>query len=94
LGTGFVVNMTVANTGTTAIDGWHLTWSFGGNQQIGNLWNGVLTQNGTNVSVANAPYNAAIPPGSSVSPGFQAAYSGGNARPAAFSLNGVACKAN
>ena len=93
-GAGFVVNMAVANTGTTPINGWHLAWTFGGNQQIGNLWNGVLTQNGTNVSVANAPYNAAIPPGSSVSPGFQAAYSGSNARPASFSLNGVACTAN
>jgi endoglucanase len=93
-GAGFVVDLTVTNTGNTAINGWNLAWRFAGNQQIGNLWNGVLTQSGDSVSVANASYNAAIAPGASVYPGFQAAYSGSNARPAAITLDGVPCKVN
>jgi endoglucanase len=90
-GSGFVVDMTVTNTGTQTIGAWKLAWTFAGNQQITNLWNGVLTQNGTTVSVANASYNASIQSGGVVNPGFQAAYSGKNAVPARFTLNGTAC---
>jgi endoglucanase len=93
-GSGFVVNLTITNTGSAPVNGWNLVWAFAGNQQIGNLWNGVVAQSGRNVTVANASYDASIPAGASVYPGFQAAYSGSNARPAGFTLNGVACKAN
>ena len=66
------------------------TW-WGGNQKIANLWNGTFTQSGAAVTVANAAYNATIAAGSQVSFGFGATYSGTNAAPASFALNGVAC---
>ena len=40
--TGMVANVTVANNSANAINGWMLTWSFGGNQMITNLWNGTV----------------------------------------------------
>ncbi len=45
------------------------------------------------MTAANAPYNAGIAPGASVSFGFQATHTGDTAKPAAFSLNGTACSA-
>ncbi len=41
-GAGATINVVITNTGTTAISGWTLTWSFDGNQVINNLWNGDL----------------------------------------------------
>ncbi|MBV8490546.1 MAG: cellulase family glycosylhydrolase [Candidatus Eremiobacteraeota bacterium] len=90
-GSGFVANLAVTNASSAPISGWTLTWTFGGNATIVNLWNGVVTQNGASVSVRNASWNAAIAPGASVYPGFQASYSGSNWRPANVSLNGSRC---
>lgn len=89
--TGFTADVTVKNTGSTAINGWTVAWSFPGNQQVSNAWNTTLTQSGANVTAANAPYNASIASGATASFGFQASYSGSNSRPASFTLNGAAC---
>ncbi|HEY1013980.1 MAG TPA: glycoside hydrolase family 9 protein [Herpetosiphonaceae bacterium] len=89
-GDGFLGDVTVKNNGAS-INGWTLTWTFAGNQRITNLWNGVVTQTGQSVSVANAGWNGAIASGGSVNFGFQASFSGANAKPAAFKLNGVSC---
>ena len=51
----------------------------------------LLTQSGQTVSVANSPYNATIPAGGNTALGFQAAYTGTNARPGVITLNGKAC---
>ncbi|MBN1310329.1 MAG: glycoside hydrolase family 6 protein [Anaerolineae bacterium] len=91
-GSGATVNVTVANTGTTAINGWALTWTFPGNQQITNLWNGSYSQSGASASVSDAGYNANIPANNgSTSFGFNMNYSGTNAVPTDFALNGVTC---
>ncbi|MFG2040417.1 cellulose binding domain-containing protein [Dactylosporangium sp. NPDC048998] len=90
-GGGFTVNVTVTNTGATAITGWTLKWTFGGNQAIGNTWNATVTQSGQAVTAVNMPYNATIAARDNVQFGFQAAYSGANAVPAQFTLNGTAC---
>ena len=89
--TGFVTEVTVVNTAGAALNGWQLTWSFAGNQQITNLWNGALSQTGQSVSVNNASFNGNLPSGGSASFGFQASYSGANAAPNNFALNGVPC---
>ncbi len=86
---GFVASVTITNNGP-AINGWKLTWTFPGNQQVTNLWNGDATQSGKAVSVANASYNGSIPTGGTVTLGFQASYSGTNANPGNFTFNGVA----
>jgi serine protease AprX len=94
-GSGFTANVTITNTDSTAINGWTLTWTFPGNQQITSLWNGTQTQSGTLVSVRNASYNATIAAnGGKVDFGFNANYSGSNAIPASFALNGVTCSSN
>jgi chitodextrinase len=79
--TGFTATVNVANTGTAATNGWKVAWTWGGNQQITNLWNGTLTSSGSSVSVANAGYNGAIAPGAGTSFGFQATSSGTSAVP-------------
>ena len=92
-GAGFTADVTIKNNGTAAINGWTLTWTFPGNQTITNLWNGAYTQSGAAVSVTNAGFNATIgASGGTVSFGFNANYSGTNARPASFALNGTACQ--
>jgi endo-1,4-beta-xylanase len=91
-GSGFVVNpLTLRNTGSAAINGWTLSWTFPGNQQITNAWGMIVTQSGASVSARNESWDANIPSGGTVTPGFQASYSGANARPASFTLNGAAC---
>ncbi len=80
-GAGFNANVNIVNTGTTASSHWKVTWNFGGNQQITNLWNGVKTQTGTAVSVTDAGYNGALAVGASASFGFGGSYSGANAVP-------------
>ena len=89
---GFNANVTITNPGTAPISGWELTWTFPGNQMISTLWNGSHSQSGAAVSVTNASWTATIPAnGGSVTVGFGASYSGANAQPSDFALNGVAC---
>jgi GH35 family endo-1,4-beta-xylanase len=87
-GSGATVSVTITNNGATAINGWTLGWTFSGNQKIANMWNGRYTQNGTSVSVTNQSYNSTIPTRGTVSFGFNISYSGTNAKPTSFTLNG------
>ena len=89
-GDGFLGDVTVKNNGP-AISSWSLTWTFANGQRITNLWNGVVTQSGQAVSVRNADWNGTIASGGTVNFGFQGTYSGANAKPTAFKLNGVSC---
>ncbi len=92
-GTGFEATLLIENTGTTTLNSWALQWRFPGNQAITNLWSGNVTQNGANVTVTNASYDGTIAPGGSLQGvGFTANYSGVDAAPSAFTLNGVACQ--
>jgi endoglucanase len=91
-GNGATITVTITNTGSSAINGWTLAWGFGGNQSITNLWNGVLTQTGQNVSVKDAGYNSSIAANGNVGFGFNLNYSGTNAIPTAFKLNGQTCQ--
>jgi mannan endo-1,4-beta-mannosidase len=90
-GSGATVSIAIKNNGAAAIDGWELAFSFAGNQKIANTWNAKCTQSGTAVTFSNETYNAAIPAGGTVNFGFNLSYSGSNAKPAEFTLNGAAC---
>ena len=92
--TGFTANLTIANTGTGAINGWSLAWTWPGNQQVTSAWNATVTQSGTHAIATSVSYNAAIAPGANTSFGFQATYSGTNTTPAQFTLNGNTCSNN
>jgi enterochelin esterase-like enzyme len=91
-GSGATVNITIKNNGSATINGWTLEWTFPGNQKITNMWNATYTQSGAAVTVKNASYNSAIPAKGSVTFGFNLSYSGSNAKPAGFTLNGTACQ--
>jgi endoglucanase len=90
-GGGFTAALTIANTGSTAISGWSLQFSFAGTQAISQGWSATWTQSGKSVTAASLSYNGSIAPGSSTSLGFNASYSGTNTKPTAFLLNGSNC---
>jgi hypothetical protein len=88
---GFVAQLTITNTSTTATSGWTLGFTFPGDQHITNAWNGTTSQNGENVTITNASYNGTIPAGGSVSLGFQGTWTSNDTAPTAFTLNGTPC---
>ncbi|WP_394814710.1 cellulase family glycosylhydrolase [Streptomyces millisiae] len=90
-GSGFQGEITIRNTGTTAINGWTLAFTFANGQTINNMWGGTPTQSGGNVSVTPASYTSAIPAAGSVTLGFTANRGGSNTAPTAFTLSGSAC---
>ena len=91
-GGGFGANVTVKNTGTTAINGWTLKWAYANGQTVSSLWNGAYTQSGANVTVTNLGYNGALAAnGGNTSFGFNGTWTGSNANPTAFTVNGVSC---
>jgi len=88
---GVVANITITNTGTIAILGWTLVFTFDGDERIISGWGAVVSQAGQAVTARNADWNKAIPAGGSVSVGFQATYATSYTPPTAFTLNGVPC---
>ncbi|MFE9647553.1 glycoside hydrolase family 6 protein [Streptomyces sp. NPDC006365] len=88
--TGFTAAVTVTNH-TAAKSSWAVKWSYAGNQKVTNGWNANLSQSGNAVTAANESYNGTLSTGSSISFGFNASYSGTNAMPTTFTLDGVTC---
>ena len=88
--TGFTTAVTVTNNGA-AKSSWAVKWSYAGNQKVTSGWNARISQSGANVTAANETYNGTLATGGSVSFGFQGSYSGSNALPATFTLDGVTC---
>ncbi len=92
-GTGFTAAISIKNTGDQQINGWDLTWTWSGNQQINQSWNSNYSQQGKNVSLTNAAWNGTINPGQELTGiGFNATYSGQNNNPTTFYLNGSLCQ--
>lgn len=89
--TGFGANIAITNLGDAITAGWSLEYSFPGNQAVSQGWNGVFAQSGTNVTVTSPSWGQSLATSSTVTPGFNGTYSGSNAVPTAFRLNGVAC---
>jgi len=90
---GFNAVISIKNTGSAAINGWTLRFSFPGNQVLTSYWNGNFTQSGNAVTITNASWNGSIAAGSSLgsAPGFNGSWSGSNPSPTAFTLNGATC---
>ncbi|MHA5047221.1 glycoside hydrolase family 6 protein [Streptomyces sp. SD15] len=88
--TGFTAAVTVTNN-SAAKSSWAVKWSYAGNQQVTSGWNAKISQSGTAVTAANESYNGTLATGGSVSFGFNASYSGTNALPTTFTLDGVTC---
>lgn len=90
-GSGFTAEVTVTNTGDTAVDGWTLAFTFPAGQQLTNGWSAVWSQEGTQVIAMNEAWNAGIPAGGSVTVGFTGSHNGSNPAPTSFTLNGTTC---
>lgn len=88
---GFQASVVLTNTGSAAVNGWTLQWTFPGDQQISNAWNATVSQSGEQVTARNASYNAVIAPSGTASVGFTATFQASNATPTAFTVNGSAC---
>src|SRR4051794_33178397 len=89
--TGFTGNINLTNLGDPISGGWTLTWDFPGNQHITQGWSATISQSGQHVTAANPSWASSLATNASTNFGFNADYSGTNASPTSFSLNGVAC---
>jgi hypothetical protein len=87
---GFGANVTITNLGDP-MTSWRLTWSFTAGQTITQLWNGTVSQSGSNVTVSNASYNGTLGTGASTAFGFNGSWTGTNPSPTSFVLNGTTC---
>ena len=67
---GFVATVTVRNVGNAALDGWHVSWRWPGNEQIQTMWNAVAQPSTAGITVGNASYNATLSPGGSTTFGM------------------------
>ncbi|CUW31689.1 cellulase family glycosylhydrolase [Streptomyces reticuli] len=90
-GNWFNADVTIRNTGPTAVKGWQLTFSFPGGQQLHQTWNAKAVQQGSEVRAVNESWTETIPAGGTVSFGFNGSSTGTNGVPAAFALNGGTC---
>ena len=89
--TGLTENVTVTNTGGSAINGWSVKFTLASGQTVTSAWNAAVSPTSGQVTATDLSYNAAIPAGGSTSFGFNANHTGNTAAATGFSLNGVAC---
>jgi len=88
---GFQGQIDIHNTGTTALNGWTLTFTFTAGQIITQMWGGTPAQSGGKVTVTPADYTSSIPAGGSVTLGFLGNQGSTNPAPTDFTLNGDTC---
>ena len=88
---GFNGVVDIKNTGSAAVNGWSLGFTFGGDQKVTNFYSTALTQSGAKVTAANLAYNSAIAPAADVTFGFQGTWAASDAAPSGFTLNGTPC---
>ena len=67
--------------GSSAINGWRVTWTFNEGQRIDNSWNATVTTNGSSVTASNVSHNGLLSPGASTSFGFLGTWNGANNAP-------------
>jgi hypothetical protein len=84
---GFQGQVVVTNTGSGTRNGWSVAWTFPGDQQISDLWNGSYVQSGEKVTVSNASYDGTLAPGGTATIGFTATYTGSNNTPPSLSCS-------
>ncbi|MFJ8590989.1 cellulose binding domain-containing protein [Streptomyces sp. NPDC093598] len=86
---GFQATVTV--TSAESLDSWRVAWSFRDGQQVGQMWDASVAQDGSRVTATAADYNKSVPVGGDVAFGFIASWHGKNTPPYDFELNGHAC---
>lgn len=89
-GSGFTANIALTNLGDPIQD-WTLRFAFAGNQTITHGWSATWSQDGSDVTATNESWNGDLGTGDAAHIGFNATYSGTNAEPTSFSVNGMSC---
>jgi mannan endo-1,4-beta-mannosidase len=75
---GFTATITISNNGSSAIDGWQVSWQYSGGDVVTGVWNAELS--GDNPYTAtNLTWNATIKPGETVTFGFEGTKGGDTA---------------
>ncbi|NLT56304.1 MAG: hypothetical protein GXX79_17455 [Actinomycetales bacterium] len=77
---GFQGEVTVT-AGTSAVNGWTVSWTFPDGQGIAQSWSASVTSSGSSVTATNMPWNGALGAGASAAFGFIGSWSGGNGVP-------------
>ncbi|MGW4026415.1 cellulose-binding domain-containing protein [Streptomyces sp. NPDC005009] len=87
---GYTAQIKVTNLGA-ALDGWRLTWTYTGDQQVTSAWNATVTQTGGSVVATSTSWNGALPTGGAAEFGLQGTWRSADPAPNDFTLNGVPC---
>ncbi|MEO3820813.1 glycoside hydrolase family 3 N-terminal domain-containing protein [Plantactinospora sp. B24E8] len=89
---GFTANVTIRNTGPTALTGWTLTFTFPSTgQRMVQGWSARWSQSGTTVTATNESWNGNLAVGATVGIGFSGTHTGVNPPPTDVTLNGQPC---
>jgi endoglucanase len=88
--TGFTGNVTITDVGDP-LSSWRLEFDFPAGQRVTDGWSATWAQSAAHVTATNLSWNGSLATGGSVSAGFNGSWTGVNAMPTAFSINGVAC---
>jgi len=87
--TGFTAAVRITNSGTTAINGWNVSWAYSDGTKVTSSWGGTVT--GTNpYSATNMDWNKTIQPGQTVELGVQGT-KGTSTTAQAPAVTGAAC---
>ncbi|MFB7506676.1 cellulose binding domain-containing protein [Streptomyces broussonetiae] len=88
---GFQATVTV--TTDRPLTDWQVSWTFRDDQQVGQMWDATVHQDGPRVTADAADYNRTVAAHGTLSFGFIATWHGRNRAPYAFALNGASCTA-
>ncbi len=69
-GSGFIAYIVITNDGSSAINGWEVSWDYSGSTQVTNSWNAQVSGSGP-YTASDMGWNGTIQPGESVQFGFQ-----------------------
>ncbi|MEV6479784.1 cellulose-binding domain-containing protein [Streptomyces sp. NPDC051576] len=87
---GFQAAVTV--TTTKALDNWRVSWSYRDGQQVTQMWDASVAQDGSRVTATAADYNKNVAADGSFTFGFLGTWNNSkNSAPYGFTLNGGAC---
>ncbi|MFF8424557.1 cellulose binding domain-containing protein [Streptomyces sp. NPDC016566] len=89
---GFQATVTV--TTDKALAGWQVAWRFRDGQQVGQMWDATVHQDGSRVTASAADYNKSVSAHGTLTFGFLGSWQGENRVPYDFTLNGAACATN
>ncbi|KGM11435.1 xyloglucanase [Cellulomonas bogoriensis 69B4 = DSM 16987] len=89
--TGFTASVRVTNSSGTALEGWTLTLDLADGQQLTQGWSAQWAQSGSTVTAVNAPWNATLAAGASVTVGFNGSRTGASTTPSRATLDGDVC---